>query len=101
MNPYLVLGITPGATDAVIRQAYLDAVKASPPDLDPVQFQAVATAYGRIKDESSRHAYTLFDETPLEESPVKTFLSWVSLQPNLRPLPLNSMKTFLHACSKK
>lgn len=60
-NPYHVLGVGPEDTDETIRQAYLAAVRRNPPDRCPQEFQRIATAYERIKDEESRLALLLFD----------------------------------------
>jgi curved DNA-binding protein CbpA len=54
MQPYFVLGISPNADDETIRQAYLAAVKESPPDVNPERFQVISAAYAQIKDEQAR-----------------------------------------------
>ena len=100
MNPYLVLAVPPDANDQTIRRAYLEAIKISPPDHDPRRFQAVSGAYEQIKDEPSRHRYTLFDRTPPGDSPLDVFFRWAQLRGQFQPLPFEAMKEFLRACSK-
>ncbi len=63
-DPYTVLGVTPEADDAFIRDAYLAAIKACPPDRDPRRFQAVRHAYEAIRTRKDRLAHELFDTTP-------------------------------------
>ena len=63
-DPYLTLGIEPGVDDAAVEQAYRDAIKRCPPDRDPAAFQAVRTAYERLKTRRDRVAYDLFDGEP-------------------------------------
>ena len=101
MNPYLVLGLAPDADDRTIRRAYLEAIKLSPPDHDPKRFQAVSAAYEKIKDEPSRHRYTLFDRTAPGDSPLDVFFRWAQLCRQFQPLPLGAMQEFLRSCCKK
>lgn len=100
MNPYLVLGVPLDAADATIRRAYLDAIKRAPPDLNPVRFQAVNTAFEQIKDEPSRHRYTLFNITPPGDSPLAVFARYAQLCAEPRALPFDAMKVLLRACTK-
>lgn len=53
------LGVTPGATDAVIRAAYKARMRETHPDAggDPAQAQAVNTAYATLSDPDQRAAY--------------------------------------------
>jgi curved DNA-binding protein CbpA len=99
MNPYLVLGVTLEADDPTIRQAYLAAIKESPPDTHPVRFQAVSQAYEKIKNESSRHKYYLFNQECPGTSPLDALLQQGRLQGHPRPLPLEFMKKYLRQCA--
>ncbi|MCI0534820.1 MAG: J domain-containing protein [Verrucomicrobiales bacterium] len=99
-NPYVTLGVTLDADDQTIRRAYLEAVRLAPPDHDPKRFQAVSTAYEQIKDESSRHRYTLFNREPPGDSPLDVFVRFLRLVPQTTPLPADAMKEFLRACAK-
>jgi curved DNA-binding protein CbpA len=60
-DPYRVLEVDPGATDGLIRERYLSAVRAHPPDRDPAGFQRVRRAYEQIKDTRARLSYLLFE----------------------------------------
>ena len=101
MKPYLTLGVDPKATDAVIRQAYLDAIKVSSPDHDPVRFQALSTAYACIKDQAARDKHALFDIAPTADSPLEAAITWAQATHSIRPMPFESLKSFLRSCAKK
>ncbi len=59
-TPYEILNVNEQATDAEIKQAYLQKVKQYPPDHHHNLFQQIHTAYQTIKDQKSRLNYTLF-----------------------------------------
>ncbi len=59
-TPYAILKVAEQATDAEIKQAYLQKVKQFPPDHYHQQFQQIHQAYEAIKDLSSRTKYALF-----------------------------------------
>jgi len=63
-DPYLILGIATDADDDAIHQAYLAAVRACPPEVDPQGFEAVRSAYESIRGRRERIAHELFDTTP-------------------------------------
>lgn len=60
-TPYQILNIAADASDDEIKQAYLQKVKANPPDRDQEQFQIIHGAYTEIKDHKSRIKYELFN----------------------------------------
>lgn len=60
-DPYLLLGMSPSATDDEIHQAYLEGVRRYPPDKDAQRFQALHRAYETIKTPKRRLQYALFD----------------------------------------
>jgi len=59
-TPYQLLNVAPEATDAEIKQAYLQQVKNNPPDRDQEKFQEIQAAYEAIKEAKNRVSYTLF-----------------------------------------
>ena len=59
--PYELLAVTELATDAEIKQAYLQQVKLNPPDRDQAKFQQLHSAYETIKDATEREKYALFN----------------------------------------
>ncbi|MGR9012594.1 MAG: J domain-containing protein [Gammaproteobacteria bacterium] len=59
-TPYDILEVAEQATDAEVKQAYLQKVKQFPPDHYHEQFQLVQKAYESIKDLESRTKYALF-----------------------------------------
>ena len=63
-DPYLALGVTSDADDAVIHAAYLAAIKACPPERDLQRFQTVRTAYELIRTRKDRLTHELFDTSP-------------------------------------
>jgi curved DNA-binding protein CbpA len=100
MNPYLVLNVPLKADDKTIRKAYLEAVKVASPDTNPKRFQALSEAYEKIKDESSRQQYYLFNRACPGDSPLDAFIRFAQLRPKTKPLPVEAMKEFLRACLK-
>lgn len=100
MNPYLVLDVPLEAEDQTIRQAYLKALKDSPPEADPKRFQAVSQAYEKIKDQPSRHRYMLFDRDCPGHSPLDALVQYASHRRQFDPLPFEAMKEFLVAAAK-
>jgi curved DNA-binding protein CbpA len=99
MNPYLVLDLQADADDPAIRQAYLKAIKESPPEADPKRFQAVSQAYEKIKDQEHRHLHILFDHDCPANSPLDVLPRYASHR-RLDPLPFDAMKEFLRSMSK-
>ncbi|MDD2760449.1 MAG: DnaJ domain-containing protein [Methylomonas sp.] len=59
-SPYQILGVSEQASDAEIKQAYLQLVKDNPPDRDQQRFRQIQQAYEAIKDGDSRLRYALF-----------------------------------------
>jgi curved DNA-binding protein CbpA len=60
ISPYSILGVSEQATDADIKQAYLQRVKDCPPDRDPARFREIQEAFEAIKDEDCRLRHALF-----------------------------------------
>jgi len=59
-NPYSVLGIEKGASDAEIKRAYLELVRKYPPERHQEEFKKVRAAYETLKDKSERVRLDLF-----------------------------------------
>ncbi|MDA3940693.1 MAG: DnaJ domain-containing protein [Spirochaetia bacterium] len=53
-NPYEILEVSDTATDREIRKAYLQKVKAAPPERNPEEFKKIRKAYGILKDINNR-----------------------------------------------
>ncbi len=53
-NPYEILGVPDTATKKEIRRAYLQKVKAAPPERNPEEFKKIRKAYGILKDIDNR-----------------------------------------------
>jgi curved DNA-binding protein CbpA len=59
-DPYLVLGITPQASDTEIRNRYLQLVREFPPDRAPERFAEVRAAFDELRDPLARLEKQLF-----------------------------------------
>ena len=68
-DPYEILGIAPGASDAEIRARYLELVRRHPPDRDPERFAAVRQAYEQLRDPVARMRAKLFDLDDTDSMP--------------------------------
>ena len=64
MDPFEILGISPGATDDEIRAAYLAGVRECPPDRSPEQFEKLRDAYEKLRDPRARIRHRLFSVDP-------------------------------------
>ena len=62
-NPYAVLEVAETASDAVIKKAYLQKVRAHPPERDPQQFQMIRAAFESIRSRQDRLHYRWFEQT--------------------------------------
>ena len=63
-NPYRLLGVAENADDATIKQAYLQQVRAHPPERDPQRFQSIRTAFELIHNRRQRLRFRLFLDNP-------------------------------------
>jgi len=70
-DPYEVLGIGAGASDAEIRRAYFARVEEHPPERDPEGFKTIRAAYEQLRDPKARACLFLdrFEEIPLDAGP--------------------------------
>ncbi len=59
-DPYSVLGLSPGASDKEIRQAYFRLVREHPPETDPATFKVIRAAYERLRTAQDRAVADLF-----------------------------------------
>ncbi len=69
MTPFELLAVAEDAGDQEIKQAYLDKVKAFPPEQHPAQFKMIRDAFELIASERKRLAWRLLQQPymPLEE----------------------------------
>jgi DnaJ-class molecular chaperone len=83
LTHYLVLGLTPEATDADIRKHYLTLVKRHPPESDPMMFAKITHAYEAVKDVRSRIHSRIFDAVT-QKDPEAALLELASAPPLIR-----------------
>ena len=81
-DPYAVLGVTRGASDALIHAAYRDAVRRTHPDAggNAGAFEAVQDAYETLRDPAAR---ARFESDPARPRP----------QPRASPPPVDARQT--------
>ncbi len=64
---YLTLNLTLEATDAEIRERYLQLVRLYPPEKDPQRFRRITEAFESIKDQRARVKSRLFGITDMRD----------------------------------
>jgi curved DNA-binding protein CbpA len=66
-DPFAVLGVEETASDEAIREAYMAAIRTSPPDRDPEGFRRIREAYEQLRDPEHRINARLFGPAPLPD----------------------------------
>ena len=75
-NPYEILEVPDTATGKEIRKAYLQKVKAAPPERNPEEFKKVRKAYGVLKDINNRKKLDLSLFRTVSDIEVDTYVSY-------------------------
>ncbi len=70
MDPYVVLGVSKGSNDEMIRAAYIDAVRRYPPEQDGQRFAEIQQAWEMLKDRRSRLRHALFSTEMPAQGPL-------------------------------
>jgi DnaJ-class molecular chaperone len=60
-DPYAILGLGPGCSEAEVRRRYLELVRQYPPDRAPERFAEIHQAYEKLRDPVVRMESSLFD----------------------------------------
>ncbi len=60
-DPYKILDVVRGSSEADIRRRYLELVRQYPPDRNPERFTEIHQAYERLRDPVMRLESKLFD----------------------------------------
>jgi DnaJ-class molecular chaperone len=60
-DPYEVMELEPGSSEAEVRRRYLELVRKHPPDRDPARFTEIRRAYDQLRDPEVRLTSQLFD----------------------------------------
>jgi len=60
-DPYEILGVSHGSSEADIRRRYLELVRQNPPDRVPERFAEIHQAYERLRDPVVRMEAKLFE----------------------------------------
>ena len=97
MNPYRILGVGFKAGDKEIRQAYLAAVRSSPPEADPVRFNEINQAYETIRNQTRRHRHELVNQECYGDSPIDALVRCARIK-SPPPLSLEEMREYLRRC---
>ncbi len=100
MNPYHILNIPATADDAAIRQAYLAAVQASPPEREPEQFRIISESYAKIKTMEDRWRWML-TLSPRGSSPLEALGEHARLTPQRRALSPEQWHALLRGCARE
>jgi DnaJ-class molecular chaperone len=98
VDPYVTLNVAENADDAVIRRAYLDAVREFPPDLHPERFRRISKAYESIKTEKQRAEFELFDVESEFDSPFDAFFERSARATQRKPPSFDTLKEYLTRC---
>lgn len=94
LTHYLVLGLSPQASTAEVRQRYLQLVRDNPPSRAPDAFQRITAAYEALKDERTRVATVLFGTRRYADLEM-ALMDLVRARPSRRKSP--GLKTLLEA----
>lgn len=95
MTPYELLGVAPTADDKAIRSAYLELIKAYPPDRAPERFKQIANAYESIKDEKKRLEFYLFNKDIPVNRPFEALLLQMKRAGKRKPPDFDTLKELL------
>lgn len=101
MTPYELLGIVPTADDKTIRSAYLELIKAYPPDREPERFKEIANAYESIKDGKKRLEFYLFNKDIPINRPFEALLFQIQRTGKRKPPGFDMLKELLRQCMTK
>ncbi|MBN2496271.1 MAG: J domain-containing protein [Deltaproteobacteria bacterium] len=63
-NPYRVLGVSADAGDGEVRAAYLELVKANPPERAPEEFERIRDAYSALHGARQRALWAIRSANP-------------------------------------
>ncbi len=107
-EPYVILGLEPGATREEITRAYRKLVRRYPPELNPERFSRIRRAYElltsfehrmtEVRKDPEAALEALFPPPPLELGPAPPPpepLEPADLEPLLAPLRLELLKQIL------
>lgn len=95
MTPYEVLGIDPTADDKTVRNAYLELIKAYPPEREPERFKEIANAYESIKDEKKRLEFYLFNKDIPMNRPFEVLSLKIQSAEKRKPPSFDKLKELL------
>lgn len=98
MNPFLVLDIPPGATDAEVRSAYQALLRRFTPEHRPRQFQLIQEAYQALRTERERWRWRLLHLNGDNDGPLEAVENFARLPGRLRPPGAPALRDLLRAC---
>jgi len=97
MNPFHILDLTPGCTDAEVRTAYHRLLRKFPPEHFPSQFQMIQEASTLLRTERDRLRVQLTHHREEVCSPLQALEEFQSLPERMRPPGLAAFKALLQA----
>ena len=80
-TPFEILAVAETADDEQVKAAYLQKIRAFPPERFPEKFKMIRAAFEQIRSRQARVAYRLFD---FDEPSFANFLSALQLAPERR-----------------
>ncbi|MCX6874923.1 MAG: J domain-containing protein [Verrucomicrobia bacterium] len=99
MNPFLVLAVPPGASDAEVRAAYQALLRRFPPEHRPRQFQLIQEAYQALRTERDRWHWRWLHLESGHDGPLEAVENFAHLPGRFRPPGAPAFRGFLRACA--
>jgi curved DNA-binding protein CbpA len=94
-NPYSVLGVNRGATDEVIRKAWLEMVRRYPPETAPGKFREIREAFETISTRTRRLRHYLFSTDCHIDGPIEALTGELDQPANRRPPALYDLRKMI------
>ncbi len=98
MNPFLVLDVATGASDAEVRAAYQLLLRRFPPEQRPEQFQVIQEAYQALRTARDRWNWRLLHMKSEHTGPLEALEKFAHLPGRIRPPGAVALRGLLRAC---
>lgn len=97
-NPFLILGVSPAASDETILAAYRQRLSAYPPDREPEKFKEISEAYTSIQNSKSRFKLWMNPHGFAEKSMLTGLGEAMKYMPPPTPQQMGSIRKRLREC---